>query len=105
MITGSLIAMIEPLVNSIAFYFHEKAWKTIALLKRREHLTAIKTISFALIHFSIAFGISYLLTGSLLIGGMIAVLEPIINTLIYYFHEKYWRKHHNDATLSLHHCH
>ncbi|ALS98868.1 DUF2061 domain-containing protein [Lacimicrobium alkaliphilum] len=51
-----------------------------------------KTFTFALIHFSIAFGITYLLTGDVLIGGLVALIEPAVNTVAFYFHEKVWKK-------------
>lgn len=51
----------------------------------------LKTFSFALMHFTVAFSVTYLLTGDLLIGGMIALVEPAINTLGYFFHEKLWQ--------------
>lgn len=51
-----------------------------------------KTISFAMVHFSVAFTVAYLMTGSLLVGGAIALVEPAINTLAYHFHEKVWKR-------------
>ncbi|WP_394132186.1 DUF2061 domain-containing protein [Shewanella maritima] len=51
-----------------------------------------KTISFALLHFGVAFSITYLLTGSLVIGGAVALIEPAINTVVFYFHEKAWKR-------------
>lgn len=51
-----------------------------------------KTISFAILHFSVAFSVAYVLTGDLLIGGLMALIEPCINTIAYYFHEKAWDK-------------
>lgn len=50
-----------------------------------------KTISFAIVHFSVAFSITYLMTGSILIGGAIALIEPAINTVAYYIHERAWQ--------------
>ncbi|MCL1114327.1 MULTISPECIES: DUF2061 domain-containing protein [Shewanella] len=50
-----------------------------------------KTISFAILHFSVAFSITYLLTGSVVIGGAIALLEPAVNTVVFYFHDKVWK--------------
>lgn len=50
-----------------------------------------KTISFAILHFSVAFTITYLLTGSIVIGGAIALLEPAVNTVVFYFHDKVWK--------------
>lgn len=52
----------------------------------------MKTITFAATHFTIAFTVAYLLTGDLLIGGLIAMVEPAINTVVYFFHEKLWAK-------------
>ncbi|WP_210396733.1 DUF2061 domain-containing protein [Motiliproteus sediminis] len=51
-----------------------------------------KTISFALLHFTVAFTVGYLMTGSVLVGGTIALVEPAVNTLAYYFHERFWKR-------------
>lgn len=51
-----------------------------------------KTLSFAVMHFTIAFTVAYLLSGSFIVGGAIAIVEPAINTVGYYFHEKLWQK-------------
>lgn len=58
----------------------------------KEH-SMIKTFSFAVLHFSVAFSIAYLLTGSILIGGLMALIEPAINTVVFYFHERAWNHH------------
>ena len=52
----------------------------------------IKTLSFACIHISVAFGLAYLLTGSVIIGGTLALVEPLCNTGAYYIHEQIWLK-------------
>jgi uncharacterized membrane protein len=51
-----------------------------------------KTLSFALIHMMVAFGVVYLMTGSWAIGGAVALIEPTINTIAYFFHEKVWER-------------
>ena len=51
-----------------------------------------KTISFAAVHFTVAFSIAYIMTGSLLVGGAIALVEPVINTIAYHFHEQVWSR-------------
>ena len=51
-----------------------------------------KTISFAAVHFTVAFTVAYAMSGSLLVGGAIALVEPVINTVAYYFHERFWSK-------------
>lgn len=52
----------------------------------------IKTLSFALMHFSVAFGVVWLMTGDALIGGAVALVEPAINTVAYHFHERGWER-------------
>jgi len=54
--------------------------------------TVAKTITFAVMHFSIAFGVVYAMTGSLLLGGAVALIEPAVNTVAFYFHEKAWKR-------------
>jgi len=51
-----------------------------------------KTISFAAVHFTVAFSVGYLMTGSVLVGGAIALVEPAINTVAYHFHERFWNR-------------
>jgi uncharacterized membrane protein len=46
-----------------------------------------KTFTFALVHVSVAFTVVYLLTGSALAGGLVALIEPACNTVAYHFHE------------------
>jgi uncharacterized membrane protein len=51
-----------------------------------------KTLSFAAVHFTVAFGVGYALTGSVVVGGALALVEPACNTVAYYFHEKIWKR-------------
>lgn len=87
---GSLIALIEPSINTGAFYAHEKAWQNIPYLKNRESMTKLKTSSFAVIHFNVAFLVAYMITGDAFIGGLMASIEPAINSVAYFFHERVW---------------
>ncbi|GHD75241.1 DUF2061 domain-containing protein [Vogesella fluminis] len=50
----------------------------------------LKTITFAICHFSVAFTVAWLLTGSFGIASLLALVEPLVNTVAYYFHEKVW---------------
>ncbi|MCO7232162.1 MULTISPECIES: DUF2061 domain-containing protein [unclassified Cobetia] len=52
----------------------------------------IKTLTFASMHFSIAFGVTYLLTGDIVVGGLVAIVEPAVNTVAFFFHEKVWNR-------------
>lgn len=64
-----------------------------------------KTLSFAVLHFSIAFTVAYLLTGSLLTGGLIALIEPACNTVAFYFHERLWMRRGASVTRERGHGH
>jgi len=52
-----------------------------------------KTFSFAILHFTVAFTVGYLLTGSVMVGGLLAVIEPACNTVVFHFHEKAWKRY------------
>ncbi|WP_455365991.1 DUF2061 domain-containing protein [Kaarinaea lacus] len=54
--------------------------------------TMSKTVSFAIVHFTVAFFVGYLMTGSVLVGGAIALVEPMVNTIAYHFHELVWKR-------------
>ena len=51
-----------------------------------------KTATFAVIHFSVAFSVAYLLTGSAAIASALALLEPLANTVAYLLHERAWAR-------------
>ncbi len=51
----------------------------------------IKTLTFALVHIMVAFTVVYTMTGSVVAGGLVALIEPACsNTVAYHFHEKLW---------------
>jgi uncharacterized membrane protein len=57
----------------------------------RKHGTLAKTVSFAVVHFAVAFSVGYLLTGSVGIASALALVEPLANTVAFYFHERAWQ--------------
>jgi uncharacterized membrane protein len=58
------------------------------------HLAIImlKTITFTIMHFCIAFTVAYLLTGSFAVSGLVAIVEPLCNSVGFYFHDKVWKR-------------
>jgi uncharacterized membrane protein len=52
----------------------------------------IKTFTFAIMHFTVAFGVAYALTGDVVVGGAVALVEPAVNTLGYHLHERLWNR-------------
>jgi uncharacterized membrane protein len=51
-----------------------------------------KTTSFAVLHFSVAFGVTYALTGDWQVSGAVALIEPMVNTVAFFFHELVWSR-------------
>lgn len=51
-----------------------------------------KTLSYGTLHMISGFTIAYLLTGSVAVAGGIALLEPVANTVVFYLHEKVWKR-------------
>lgn len=51
-----------------------------------------KTLSFACIHFTVAFLVGYVMTGSVWVGGALALIEPACNTVAFHLHEKVWKR-------------
>ncbi|TBU97755.1 hypothetical protein DNJ95_04280 [Stutzerimonas kirkiae] len=52
----------------------------------------LKTLTFTIMHFCIAFGVAYTLTGSIAVSGLVAAVEPLCNSVGFYFHEKVWQR-------------
>ncbi|EQM76425.1 DUF2061 domain-containing protein [Pseudomonas stutzeri] len=52
----------------------------------------LKTVTFTLMHFCIAFSVTYALTGSAAAGGLVAAIEPLCNSVGFYLHERVWQR-------------
>jgi len=52
----------------------------------------LKTLSFATLHFGVAFTVAYALTGSVAVATGIGLIEPVANTVAFYFHERAWTR-------------
>ena len=51
-----------------------------------------KTGTFAALHFGVGFGVTYALTSSVAIATGIALIEPAVNTVVFFFHERAWSR-------------
>jgi len=63
-------------------------------------LDLLKTLSFAVLHFSVGFGVTFALTGSVTIATGVALIEPAVNTFVFFFHERAWQRFSNGRALS-----
>ena len=55
-------------------------------------VTTAKTISQITLHMGVAFIVMYATTGSLALGGLAAILEPLINVILMPLHDKFWER-------------
>jgi uncharacterized membrane protein len=49
-----------------------------------------KTLSYLAVHLTIGFSVAYAFTESLEIAGGLAIIEPMVNAVAFFFHEKLW---------------
>ncbi len=56
-----------------------------------------KTASFLALHLMVGFSVAYVFTGSLALAGGIALVEPLVNAVVFFFHERAWNR--SDAPL------
>jgi uncharacterized membrane protein len=58
-------------------------------------------MSFAAVHFTVAFSLAYLLTGNFVLSGTLAIVEPMVNTVAYFFHEVVWARWRGGRTVGV----
>lgn len=54
-------------------------------------ITCLKTGSYALMHFVVAIAVAFALTGDWRAALAIGIVEPFIQTIAFYFHDRAWR--------------
>lgn len=65
--------------------------------------TALKTLSYGLMHMVIAIIVAYLLSGSWRIALAIGLIEPLAQTVAFFFHERAWHRFEAKRKLHDHH--
>jgi|GEM_PF-343967 len=61
-----------------------------------------KTLSFLALHLVVGFSVAYAFTGSIALAGGIALVEPLVNAVVFFFHERAWRGEFSLAKLFSH---
>lgn len=57
-----------------------------------EHQTLMKTLTYCLMHFIVAITVAYAISGDWTIALSIGIIEPLVQTVCYNFHERGWNK-------------
>ncbi|MEW4447314.1 DUF2061 domain-containing protein [Qipengyuania sp. JC766] len=60
-----------------------------------------KTLSFLVLHLLVGFTVAYVFTGSILIASGIALVEPLVNAVVFFFHERAWERKRRPAMLDV----
>lgn len=50
-----------------------------------------KTLSFLALHLIVGFTVAFAVTGSAAMAGGIALIEPLVNAVVFFFHERAWK--------------
>ena len=53
-------------------------------------LTLKKTLSYYIMHISVAMMVAYLITGNWLMAATLSLIEPTVQAFAFFFHEKVW---------------
>lgn len=51
-----------------------------------------KTLTYLSVHLAVGFTVAYAFTGSITLAGGIALIEPCINAVAFFFHERAWKQ-------------
>ena len=68
---------------------------TMAHIQRfvqNNQFTLKKTISYYVMHISVAMFVGYIVTGSLMLALTLSLLEPTVQAIAFFFHEKVWNQ-------------
>lgn len=93
MALGGLAVLIEPLLNVLLVPFHERAWhrRLHGLTGQQRYVVlTLEKFSLTAMHMGVAFGVLYVATGSVAVGGLAAVLEPVCNVVLMPLHDRVW---------------
>ena len=60
-----------------------------------------KTLSFLALHLLVGFSVAYAFTGSVALAGGIALVEPLVNAVVFFFHERAWERKERPALLDV----
>ncbi|WP_280191671.1 DUF2061 domain-containing protein [Delftia sp. PS-11] len=59
---------------------------------RQHRTTLMKTASYYLIHVTVAAAVAYAVTGNLWAALTLSLLEPTVQAVAFFFHEKLWER-------------
>lgn len=102
-VTGDAIAamtlsLLEPSVQAVAYFLHEKTWARKAVLR---HRALVKTGTYYLMHLAVAAAVAFAVTGDWFVSLTLSLLEPTVQMVFFFLHEKLWERRSRHATQPL----
>ncbi len=83
------LSLLEPSVQAVVYFLHDKAWAHAPLQRFR---TLVKTASYYAVHLVVAAGVAYAVTADAVAALTLSLLEPTVQMLFFFLHEKIWEK-------------
>ncbi|WBY02417.1 DUF2061 domain-containing protein [Ramlibacter tataouinensis] len=87
-VLAGALALVEPLLNTVAAHNLNKAIDASRLPARRRGL--VRGVLLTSSHLVVATGCGWWFTGSLAAGGAYALIEPLVNAVAYHFFDRAW---------------
>ena len=70
--------------------FEEDPHGTYSTFRRQQSAHVQKTFSYYIMHITVAMLVGYFVTGSLTMAIALSLLEPTVQAVAFFFHEKIW---------------
>lgn len=51
-----------------------------------------KTATYTIMHITVAFTVSYIISGHVAVAAAISLIEPMVQSVFYFLHEKVWMR-------------
>jgi uncharacterized membrane protein len=90
-VLAGVLSMVEPAVNTAVHYQLDRRWRGAS--------GPWKSLAFGGAHLVVAVGVGFALTGSFVVAGLFAFVEPAANTVAHYFFERWWSGRSRGADL------
>ena len=91
-VAAGTIASLETLTKVLLYYLHERAWRLILWAPASHLRSLLKALSWRLVGSLDTFILSLLVTGKLRYAVSIASVEALTKIVLYYLHERAWRR-------------
>ena len=86
------IASLETITKIFLYYLHERLWRAVTIAPNSHARSLIKSISWRAVGSLDTFILSFLITGNAKHAASIASIEVLTKVVLYYLHERVWRR-------------